>query len=55
MMGIGPSEAADLDMWTYQALLWNWNKAHNPEPQAKSLDAAGAERLDRALRAHAIN
>lgn len=28
MMGVGPAEASRLSMWTYEALLWNWNERH---------------------------
>jgi hypothetical protein len=55
MMGIGPEEAGRMDFWTYEALLWNWNKAHDPKPQAKPLDERQAARLTRAMEAHALN
>jgi hypothetical protein len=31
MMGVGPTEAAKLSLWTYEALLWNWNERHRTE------------------------
>lgn len=29
MMHMPPSEAKALSLWEYEAMLWNWNKAHN--------------------------
>lgn len=50
MMGIGPTEAGSLDLWTYEALLYNWNEAHStdedaPEPERamRILEAIGAD------------
>jgi hypothetical protein len=31
MMGIGPTEAAGLDFWTYEGLLYNWNEAQRSD------------------------
>jgi len=31
MMNIPPSEAKRMDLWTYEAMLWNWNDAHDTE------------------------
>lgn len=51
MMGVGPTEAAGLDLWTYEALLYNWNEAHStddddapdPERAMRILEAAGSD------------
>jgi hypothetical protein len=52
MMGIGPEEAGRMDLWTYQALMWNWNRAHDTTPGPKPLDSKQRDRLSRALEAH---
>jgi hypothetical protein len=31
MMGVSPAEAAKLSLWTYEALLWNWNERHKTD------------------------
>lgn len=31
MMNISPAEARDLSLWEYEALLYNWNKIHDPD------------------------
>lgn len=54
MMGIGPEEAGRMDLWTYQALLWNWNLAHNPDA-ARGPSKQDKERLGRLLAAHAAH
>lgn len=54
MMNIGPEEAGRLDLWTYQALLHNWSEAHNPS-ETKTLSEGQRDRLQRAMRAHALN
>lgn len=33
-MNVPPSEAGDLGLWEYQALIWNWNRLHKSEPDA---------------------
>lgn len=55
MMGIGPEEAGRMGYWTYQALMWNWNRAHDPDPGNKPLSGADRDRLQRAMDAHALN
>ncbi len=32
-MGISPREARDLTLWEYEALLVQWNYAHETDPQ----------------------
>lgn len=39
-MGIGPTEAAGLDLWTYEALLHNWNQAQNGDEEAPDPERA---------------
>lgn len=55
MMGIPPREAGMLTLWEYQGLLWNWNKAHDPDPGPTPLTAKSRARLERALEAHALH
>ena len=58
MMGVGPEESGRMDLWTYQALMWNWNRAHDPEPQERSAAGeitADIDRLSRFHRAHALH
>lgn len=31
MMNIPPSEAKQLSLWEYEALLWNWNESHSTD------------------------
>lgn len=31
MMNVPPSEAERLDIYTYEAMLWNWNEAHSSD------------------------
>lgn len=52
MMNIGPEEAGRMDLWTYQALMHNWNRAHSSDAVPKPLDPSKAARLDRAMKAH---
>ncbi|MGJ0508934.1 MAG: hypothetical protein ACR652_17760 [Methylocystis sp.] len=33
-----PSEAKALSMWEYEALLWNWNDAHDLDADASAPD-----------------
>lgn len=51
MMGIGPDECGRLDLWTYGALLWNWNQAHDPDAN-KPRGAVDVDRLRRFTSAH---
>jgi hypothetical protein len=53
MMGIGPEEGGRMDLWTYQALMWNWNRAHDTGP--KPITDKQKARLERALDAHAVH
>ena len=55
MMNIGPEEAGRMDLWTYQALLHNWNLAHSADTSAKPLTAGQKDRLERAMKAHELN
>jgi hypothetical protein len=55
MMVVGPEEAGRMSLWTYQALLHNWNAAHGGEDGAKPLDPEKADRLKRAMAAHSIH
>lgn len=34
MMNVPPSEAGRLSLWEYEAMLYNWNKVHNPDEVA---------------------
>lgn len=34
MMNVPPSEAGALSLWAYEALLYNWNRIHNPDAVA---------------------
>lgn len=51
MMNIGPEECGRMSLWDYGALLWAWNKAHDPDPQA-SRKPVDIDRLRRFNRAH---
>jgi len=54
MMGIGPEEAGRMTLWEYQALLWNWNRAHDPDTnRAPTEPTTDIGRLSRFHRAHA--
>lgn len=55
MMGIGPTEAAGMDFWTYQALLWNWNAEHSQDRDAPPLTADKVNRLQAAMAAHSVH
>lgn len=55
MMNIGPEEAGRMSLWTYQALLWNWNRAHDFTPGKKPLGKEDKARLSRFMEAHALN
>lgn len=33
MMGVSPAEAAKLSLWSYEALLWNWNDRHRTDDE----------------------
>jgi len=51
MMGIGPEECGRMDLWTYGALLWNWNRAHDPDAK-ETPRPVDAKRLARFTNAH---
>lgn len=36
MMNVPPSEADDLGLWEYQAMIYHWNKLHQTEPDGPS-------------------
>lgn len=36
MMNVPPSEANDLGLWEYQAMIYHWNKLHQTEPDGPS-------------------
>jgi len=56
MMGIGPEEAGRIDLWTYQAMMWNWNKAHDPDAKPEPGEiSTDIDRLSRFHRAHAVH
>jgi hypothetical protein len=43
MMGVSPAEAAKLSLWTYEALLWNWNERHKTEDDEGAVDLPDAD------------
>jgi hypothetical protein len=43
MMGVSPAEAAKLSLWTYEALLWNWNDRHRTDDGDEPVEAPDAE------------
>lgn len=45
MMNVGPLEAAELNLWTYEALLWNWNEAHRSDDDIAGPDPVEAMRV----------
>jgi hypothetical protein len=52
MMGIGPEEAGRMNLWTYQALLWNWNQMHDPDAKREPGEPEDRDRLSRFHRAN---
>ena len=40
-MGIPPDQAADLDLWEYEAILYHWNRANSGE--GEEVDAPDPE------------
>lgn len=42
MMNVPPSEANDLGLYEYQAMIWHWNKLHQSEPDGPSIDETKA-------------
>lgn len=40
MMNIPPSDARELSLWEYEALLWHWNDAHDIEVEAPDPEIA---------------
>lgn len=40
MMNIPPSETGNLSLWHYEALLWNWNEAHDTSGDVAPPDPA---------------
>jgi hypothetical protein len=44
-MNIPPSEAKALSLWEYQALLWQWNEAHNYDADGEAPDAERTQEL----------
>lgn len=43
MMGVGPTEAARLSLWTYEALLWNWNDRHRTDDEDEAVELPDAD------------
>ncbi len=45
MMNIGPSETNAMSLWQYEALLHNWNAAHNTDGDVSPPDPEKTQRL----------
>lgn len=45
MMNIPPSEVDALSLWKYEALLYHWNEAHNPDAEPDIVDPEVTQRL----------
>jgi hypothetical protein len=50
MMNIGPEECGRMSIWDYGALLWAWNRAHDPNPTGdhRPVDLDKLRRFNRA-------
>lgn len=45
MMNIPPSDTRALSLWEYEALLHNWNKAHDTDGGVEAPDPEKTQRL----------
>lgn len=45
MMNIPPSDTRALSLWEYEALLHNWNKAHNVDGDVTPPDPEKTQRM----------
>jgi hypothetical protein len=52
MMNVPPSEAKALSLWEYEALLHNWNEAHNPDGSVEAPDHERTQRMIEKLNAN---
>lgn len=44
-MNIPPSDARELDLWEYEAMLWHWNEAHRTGDDVEPPDPQFTQRL----------